>query len=50
MDFLLGAVVTGALVVVLYGAYLLNKDRHEYRKKHGIDPWRHGWDHPDKKE
>ncbi len=26
------------------------KDRYEFRKKHGFDPWRHGWKTNDDKE
>jgi hypothetical protein len=27
----------------IYGMYLIDNDRHEYRKKHGVDPKYHGW-------
>ena len=29
--------------VLLYGMYLLENDRYEFKKKHGIDPKYHGW-------
>ena len=29
--------------VLLYGMYLIETDRYEFRKKHGIDPKYHGW-------
>ena len=29
--------------VLLYGMYLLEEDRYQFRKKHGIDPKYHGW-------
>lgn len=27
----------------MYGLYLLEDDRYQFRKKHGIDPKYHGW-------
>jgi hypothetical protein len=27
----------------LYGLWLVDNDRYEFRKKHGIDPKYHGW-------
>ena len=30
--------------VFIYGLWLLENDRYEFKKKHGFDPWRHGWD------
>lgn len=27
----------------LYGMWLLEDDRYEYKKKHGVDPKYHGW-------
>lgn len=38
--FIFGAIVFGAAIVATYGQYLLLKDRDEYRKQHGVDPWR----------
>ncbi len=29
--------------VFLYGIWLVDNDRYEFRKKHGIDPKYHGW-------
>ena len=29
--------------VFLYGLWLVDYDRYEFRKKHGIDPKYHGW-------
>ena len=29
--------------VFLYGLWLVDNDRYEFRKKHGIDPKYHGW-------
>ena len=29
--------------VLFYGIWLLENDRYEFRKKHGIDPKYHGW-------
>ena len=28
---------------LMYGLYLLEDDRYQFRKKHGIDPKYHGW-------
>lgn len=42
--FLFGVVIIFSLFVAVYTQYLLLKDRDAYRKKHNIDPWRHGWD------
>ena len=28
---------------VLYGLWLVDNDRYQFRKKHGIDPKYHGW-------
>ena len=28
---------------LMYGIYLLEDDRYEFKKKHGIDPKYHGW-------
>ncbi len=28
---------------MFYGIWLLENDRYEFRKKHGIDPKYHGW-------
>jgi hypothetical protein len=28
---------------VLYGIWLVDNDRYQFRKKHGIDPKYHGW-------
>lgn len=39
-------VVAGAIFIV-YGQYLLMNDRDEYIRKHGVDPWRHGWEKDD---
>ena len=39
-----GVLITGALITVIYGQYLLLRDRDEYRKQHKYDPWRHGWE------
>jgi hypothetical protein len=25
-------------------------DRDEYKRKHGVDPWRHGWDKDEKQD
>lgn len=37
-------VISGFLLWFVYGLYLLQSDRDTYRKKHGVDPWKHGWD------
>ncbi len=37
-------------ILIVYGQYLMLRDRYEFRKKHGIDPWRHGWKTNDDKE
>jgi hypothetical protein len=29
--------------VFLYGIWLVDNDRYQFRKKHGIDPKYHGW-------
>lgn len=29
--------------VFLYGLWLVDNDRYQFRKKHGIDPKYHGW-------
>lgn len=36
-------VVCAIASVLLYGMYLLENDRYEFKKKHGIDPKYHGW-------
>jgi hypothetical protein len=36
-------VVMSVAMLIVYGQYLMLKDRYEFRKKHGFDPWRHGW-------
>lgn len=42
---IIGIIVFCAVAtVILYGLYLLEDDRHQYRKKHGVDPKYHGWD------
>ena len=28
---------------ILYGMYITEQDRYEFKKKHGIDPKYHGW-------
>lgn len=28
---------------MVYGIWTLENDRDEFRKKHGYDPYRHGW-------
>ena len=35
---------------LLYGIWLIDNDRYEFRKKHGIDPKYHGWIVKDKEE
>ena len=35
---------------MLYGIWLIDNDRYEFRKKHGIDPKYHGWIVKDKDE
>ncbi len=30
-------------IFVLYGIWLVDNDRYEFRKKNGIDPKYHGW-------
>ena len=34
----------------LYGMWVLEDDRYQFRKKHGIDPKYHGWVVKDNKE
>ena len=34
----------------LYGMWVLEDDRYQFRKKHGIDPKYHGWVVKDKEE
>lgn len=38
--FVFSVVIIGLGVVLTYGQYLLLKDRYEYKKQHGVDPWR----------
>jgi hypothetical protein len=35
---------------LLYGIWLIDNDRYEFRKKHGIDPKYHGWVVKDEEE
>jgi hypothetical protein len=35
---------------LLYGIWLIDNDRYQFRKKHGIDPKYHGWVVKDKEE
>jgi len=35
---------------LLYGIWVLEDDRYQFRKKHGIDPKYHGWVVKDKEE
>lgn len=30
--------------VLLYGIWLIDNDRYEFKKKHGYDPKYHGWE------
>ncbi len=44
----IGSVIFAVLFCILapllfYGIYLLEDDRYQFRKKHGIDPKYHGW-------
>ena len=36
--------------VFLYGIWLVDNDRYQFRKKHGIDPKYHGWVVKDEEE
>lgn len=38
-------VLTAFMAAIIYGQYLVLTERAEYKKKHGVDPWRHGWGH-----
>lgn len=38
------------IATIVYGQYLMLQERYEFRKKHGIDPWRHGWKTSDDEE
>ena len=42
--------VVGGAAFIVYGQYLLMSDRDEYKRKHGVDPWRHGWDKDEKQD
>ncbi len=42
-EILLIILVLSLSIFIVYGQYLMLKERHEFRKKHGFDPWRHGW-------
>jgi hypothetical protein len=33
----------GLLVGLMYLQVQLLTDRKQYKRKHGVDPWRHGW-------
>ena len=35
---------------MIYGQFLLYNERYVYKRKHGVDPWRHGWDKDEKDE
>jgi hypothetical protein len=35
---------------LLYGIWLIDNDRYQFRKKHGIDPKYHGWVVKDEEE
>lgn len=41
-------VITIGAMFIIYGQYIVLKDRADYKRKHGIDPWRHGWEKDDK--
>ena len=36
--------------VLLYGIWLIDNDRYQFRKKYGIDPKYHGWIVKDKEK
>lgn len=42
--------VVASAAFIVYGQYLLMNDRYEYKRKHGVDPWRHGWDKDEKQD
>lgn len=43
-NILLFAIAIGVFAFIWYLQYLTIKDRYDYIKKHGVDPWRHGWE------
>lgn len=43
LEVLLAVLAFLVAMTIVYGQYLMLQERYEFRKKHGFDPWRHGW-------